>query len=266
MSHDNTAELQRFTLADRVAVVAGGSGGVGVRTCGALAGVGAKVAVIGRSPERLEEARLAVEKAGGEALVIAGDMADKAAADGAIQQAMDAWGRVDILVNGIGGGAGTALYPAEEYPKPEWDRILDLNLTTALLVSQAAARAMIAGGRGGSVLNISSVRGQLGIDAGYAAYVAAKGAMDALTRQHATEWAKHGIRVNAISPTFVRTEQAASLLADRTFYDNLVARIPLRRIADPDDLVGAILFFCSDASSFVTGQILTLDGGLTATQ
>ena len=109
-------------------------------------------------------------------------------------------------------------------------------------------------------------RGQLGINAGYSAYVAAKGAMDALTRQYATEWAKHGIRVNAISPTFVRTEQAASLLAQPGFYDNLVSRIPLRRIADTDDLVGALLFFCSDASSFVTGQILTLDGGLTATQ
>jgi gluconate 5-dehydrogenase len=259
-------ELQRFTLTDRVEIVAGGSGGVGVRTCGALAGVGAKVAIIGRSKERLEEARAEVEKAGGEALVIAGDMADKAAADDAVQQTLDAFGRVDVLINGIGGGAGTALYDAEEYPKSEWDRILDLNLTTALLVSQAAARAMIAGGRGGSVLNISSVRGQLGINAGYSAYVAAKGAMDALTRQYATEWAEHGIRVNAISPTFVRTEQAASLLADKAFYDNLVARIPLRRIADPDDLVGAILFFCSDASSFVTGQILTLDGGLTATQ
>jgi NAD(P)-dependent dehydrogenase (short-subunit alcohol dehydrogenase family) len=224
------------------------------------------VAIIGRSEERLAEARKAVENAGGEALVIAGDMADKAAADDAVQQTLDTFGRVDVLVNGIGGGAGTALYPAEEYPQPEWDRILDLNLTTALLVSQAAARAMIAGGRGGSVLNISSVRGQLGIDAGYSAYVAAKGAMDALTRQHATEWAKYGIRVNAISPTFVRTEQAAVLLAQPGFYDNLVARIPLRRIADPDDLVGALLFFCSDASSFVTGQLLTLDGGLTATQ
>jgi NAD(P)-dependent dehydrogenase (short-subunit alcohol dehydrogenase family) len=259
-------ELQRFRLDDRVAVVAGGSGGVGVRTCGALAAVGAKVAIIGRSKERLEEARQAVEAVGGEALVIAGDMADKTAADDAVAQTMDAFGRVDVLINGIGGGAGTALYDAEEYPQSEWNRILDLNLTTALLVSQAAARAMIAGGRGGSVLNISSVRGQLGINAGYSAYVAAKGAMDALTRQYATEWAKHGIRVNAISPTFVRTEQAASLLADETFYNNLVGRIPLRRIADPDDLVGALLFFCSEASSFVTGQILTLDGGLTATQ
>ena len=266
MSQASTDELQRFTLRDRVAVVAGGSGGVGVRTCGALAAVGARVAIIGRSEERLAEARKAVENAGGEALVVAGDMADKSAADDAIQQTLDSFGRVDILVNGIGGGAGTALYPAEEYPQAEWDRILDLNLTTALLVSQAAARAMIAGGRGGSVLNISSVRGQLGIDAGYSAYVAAKGALDALTRQHATEWAKHNIRVNTISPTFVRTEQAASLLAAPGFYDNLVSRIPLRRIADPDDLVGALLFFCSEASSFVTGQILTLDGGLRATQ
>src|SRR6266436_3378263 len=116
---------------------------------------------------------------------------------------------------------------------------------------------MIAAESGGSILNISSVRGQLGIDAGYSAYVAAKGALDALTRQHATEWAKYQIRVNAISPTFVRTEQAESLLSDEGFYERLVSRIPLRRIADPDDLVGAILFFCSEAAAFVTGQILT---------
>lgn len=266
MTQPKTNELQRFRLDGRVAVVAGGSGGVGVRTCGALAAVGANVAIIGRSEEGLAQARQAVENAGGEALVIAGNMVEKSAADDAAQQVLDVFGRVDVLVNGIGGGAGTALFNAEEYPQADWNRILDLNLTTTLLVSQSIARMMIAGDRGGSILNISSVRGQLGIDAGYSAYVAAKGAVDALTRQHATEWAKHGIRVNTISPTFVRTEQAAALLAAPGFYDNLVARIPLRRIAETDDLVGAVLFFCSDASSFVTGQILTLDGGLTATQ
>jgi gluconate 5-dehydrogenase len=259
-------ELDRFLLTDRVAVVAGGSGGIGVRVCGALAGVGANVVIVGRSQERLEAARQVVEGAGGKPLVLVGDMADEDAAEETMQRALSAFGRIDVLVNGIGGGAGTALYAAEEYPRSEWARILDLNLTTALLASQAAARAMIEGGRGGSILNISSVRGQLAIDAGYSAYVAAKGALDAVTRQHATEWAKYRIRVNAISPTFVRTEQAATLLADERFYANLVNRIPLRRIADPDDLVGAVLFFCSDASSFVTGQILTLDGGLTATQ
>jgi NAD(P)-dependent dehydrogenase (short-subunit alcohol dehydrogenase family) len=158
------------------------------------------------------------------------------------------------------------VFPAESYPLTEWNWIFDLNLASPVLPSQAAAREMIKRGSGGRVLNLSSVRGRLGIDAGYSAYVAAKGAVEALTRQYATEWAKYGITVNAISPTFVRTEQVASLLADQGFYDRLVARIPLGRIAEPDDLIGAILFFCSDASSFVTGQTLTLDGGLTATQ
>jgi NAD(P)-dependent dehydrogenase (short-subunit alcohol dehydrogenase family) len=259
-------ELQRFRLDGRVAIVAGGSGGIGVRTCAALAGVGARVAVVGRDPGRLEEARAAVEASGSEALVLGGDMAAKDDADRVVDAAVERFGRLDVLVNAIGGGAGTALYAAEEYPESEWDRIVDLNLRTTLLPSQAAARAMIAAGNGGRILNVSSVRGQLGIDAGYSAYVAAKGALDALTRQHATEWAKHGITVNAISPTFVRTPQAESLLAQPGFYDRLVARIPLRRIAETDDLVGAILFFCSDASAFVTGQVLTLDGGLTATQ
>jgi NAD(P)-dependent dehydrogenase (short-subunit alcohol dehydrogenase family) len=261
-----TDELRRFRLDGRVAIVGGGSGGIGVRTCAALAAVGADVAIIGRSSKRLEEASWAVRECGRPGLVIAADMTSRQEADRVVDQTVAAFGRLDVVVNAIGGGAGTALYPAEQYPDSEWQRILDLNLTTALHLSQSAARSMIANGTGGSILNISSVRGQLGIDAGYSAYVAAKGALDALTRQHATEWAKHQIRVNAISPTFVRTVQAASLLADQQFYDRLVSRIPLRRIADPDDLVGAILFFCSDASSFVTGQVLTLDGGLTATQ
>lgn len=259
-------ELARFRLDGRVAIVGGGSGGIGTRACAALAGVGANVAIIGRSKERLGAAREAVERAGSQALAIVADMATHGEADRAVQQTVEAFGRVDALINGIGGGAGTALYPAAEYPPSEWQRILDLNLTTSLYLSQAAALRMISAGRGGTILNISSVRGQLGIDAGYSAYVAAKGALDALTRQHATEWAQYKIRVNAICPTFVRTEQTASLLADKQFYDRLVARIPLRRIADTDDLVGAMLFFCSDASSFVSGQMLTLDGGLTATQ
>ena len=259
-------ELQRFRLDGRVAMVAGGSGGIGVRACEALGGVGADVVIVARSEERARHACDAVEAAGSAGVVVSADMTVKDDAERAVAAALERFGRLDVLVNAVGGGAGTALYPAEEYPESEWDRIVDLNLRSALLASQAAARAMIAGGRGGRILNVSSVRGQLGIDAGYSAYVAAKGALNALTRQHATEWARHGITVNAISPTFVRTPQVETLLADRAFYDGLVARIPLARIAEPDDLVGAILFFCSDASSFVTGQVLTLDGGLTATQ
>jgi gluconate 5-dehydrogenase len=260
------SELDRFRLDGRVALVAGGSGGIGVRICAALAGVGADVAVVARSADRAEEVRAAAEAAGSRAIALSGDMTVEEDAGRVVAEAVERLGRLDVLVNAVGGGAGTALYPAEEYPEAEWDRIVDLNLRSTLLPAQAAARTMIAAGRGGRILNISSVRGQLGINAGYSAYVAAKGALNALTRQWATEWAKHGITVNAISPTFVRTPQVESLLADRAFYEGLVARIPLGRIAETDDLVGAVLFFCSDASSFVTGQVLTLDGGLTATQ
>jgi gluconate 5-dehydrogenase len=116
------------------------------------------------------------------------------------------------------------------------------------------------------VINISSVRAALGINAGYSAYVAAKGAISSLTRQWATEWAKHGINVNAISPTFVDTPQVAMLLDDPAFKAGIVARIPLGRVGGTDDLAGAVIFFASDASRFVTGQILGIDGGLTATQ
>ncbi|HTS15326.1 MAG TPA: SDR family oxidoreductase, partial [Candidatus Sulfotelmatobacter sp.] len=125
---------------------------------------------------------------------------------------------------------------------------------------------MIKAGHGGHVVNISSVRAQLGINAGYSAYVAAKGAVSSLTRQWATEWARYGIRVNAIMPTFVDTPQVATLLADPAFKAGLVGRIPMGRIGTTDDLAGPAVFLCSDAASFVTGQILGIDGGLTATQ
>lgn len=265
MSHPGD-ELARFRLDGRVAIVSGGAGGIGRRLSLALAGVGARVAVLGRSASRATDLARAIEGVGSEALLVSADVTKRADADRAIDEVLARFARVDIIVNAVGGGAGGALYPAEAYPEEEWDRILDLNLRSDLLPTQAAARAMIAGGEGGRVLHISSVRGQLAINQGFSAYVAAKGAINALTRQQATEWARHGINVNAISPTFVATPQVESLLADEEFKRGLLARIPLGRVADPDDLVGAVLFLCSDASAFVTGQILTLDGGLTATQ
>ncbi len=259
-------ELARFRLDGRVALVSGGTGGIGRRLSVALAGVGARVAVLGRSAEQQTDLAQSIEDAGSEALLLAADVTRRGDADRAVGQTVSRFGRLDIIVNAVGGGAGTALHPAEEYPEDEFDRIMDLNLRSDLLPTQAAARAMIAGDRGGRVLHISSVRGQLGINQGFSAYVAAKGAINSLTRQQATEWAKYRITVNAIAPTFVATPQVESLLADEKFKAGLLARIPLGRVAETDDLVGAVLFFCSDASSFVTGQILTVDGGLTATQ
>lgn len=259
-------QLDIYRLDDLVAIVPGGSGGIGSHLSVALSRAGAKVAVVARSAEPGEKVAATIEGEGGEALFVAADVTDREQADAAVATTMDRFGRVDIIVNAIGGGAGNVLYPAHEYPDDAWEWIFDLNLTSALLPTQAAVRAMIEGGRGGRVLNISSVRGQLGINAGYSAYVAAKGALDALTRQEATEWAPYGITANAISPTFVDTPQVAMLLDDPEFKASIVNRIPLRRVGSPDDLIGAVLFFCSPASSFVTGQILTIDGGLTATQ
>ena len=259
-------ELARFRLDGRVAVVSGGTGAIGTRLALALAGVGAKIAIVGRSAGESAPLSKQIEELGSEALLVAADVTKKVDADRAIDETVTEFGRIDIIVNAVGGGAGSALYPAEDYPESEWDRIVDLNLRSAVLPTQAAVRAMMKGGRGGRVLNISSVRGQLGINQGFSAYVAAKGALNALTRQQATEWAKHGITANAIAPTFVATPQVETILADETFRTNLLARIPLGRVAETDDLVGAVLFFCSEASSFVTGQVLTLDGGLTATQ
>jgi gluconate 5-dehydrogenase len=259
-------ELTRFRLDDRVAVVTGATGGIGSRLAEALSRVGARVVVHGRDAGRAEAmtARLVAE--GAEAVAAVGDLTRREEADAVVDTALEAFGRVDVIVNTVGGGAGTALYPAESYPEAEWDRIMDLNLRSTVHPTNAAVRAMISGGRGGKVLHFSSVRGQLGIDNGFSAYVAAKGALDALTRQQATEWGKHGITVNALSPTFVATPQAASLLADEDFRAGLERRIPLSRIAETDDVVGASLLLCSDAGAFISGQVLTLDGGLTACQ
>ncbi len=255
-----------FRLDGKVAVIPGGSGAIGSALGVALSGAGARIAILSRSLERAETAAERARTAGSEAMAVVADLTKKEDADRAVAAVMDQFGRVDIVVNTIGGGAGNVLHNAEDYPEDDWDWIFDLNVRSTLLPTQAAVKAMIAGGHGGHVLNVSSVRGQLGIDAGYSAYVAAKGAIDSLTRQWATEWAKHRITVNAIAPTFVDTPQVAMLLDDPDFKAGIVNRIPLARVGQTDDLVGAALLFCSDACSFITGQILTIDGGLTATQ
>lgn len=255
-----------FDLSGRVAVIPGGGGAIGSAIARGLADAGAAVSLIGRSKELVDRAAAPINESGGTAFAISADATAPEQARQVIDETVAELGRVDIVVNAIGGGAGDVLYDAENYPGDAWDWIMELNVRSTLLPTQAAVRQMISQGEGGRVLNISSVRGQLGINAGYSAYVAAKGAIDALTRQWATEWAKHGIAVNAISPTFVDTPQVASLLGDPEFKSRIVARIPMARVGTTDDLLGAVLLFCSEASSFITGQILTIDGGLTATQ
>jgi gluconate 5-dehydrogenase len=258
--------LSRFRLDGRVALISGGGGAIGSAIGAAFANVGARVVVVDRTPERAAESAERACALGGICQGVVADVTDEADAERIVAEALAAHGRLDIIVNAVGGGAGKVLFDAEAYPRDAWDWIYELNVRSTLVATQAAVRAMIAGGRGGRVLNISSVRASLGINAGYSAYVAAKGAISSLTRQWATEWAKHGITVNAIAPTFVDTPQVAMLLDDPAFKAGVVSRIPLRRVGTTDDLTGPAIFLCSDAAGFVTGQILGIDGGLTATQ
>ncbi len=255
-----------FDLAGRVAIIGGGGGAIGSALAEAFAGAGAKLAVVGRTRASLEAAVERVEAAGSEGLAVEADLTAESDCERLVASTLERFGRVDIMVNAVGGGAGKVLHPAEAYPRTDWDWIMELNVRSTVVPTQAAVRSMIGAGRGGCVLNISSVRANLGINAGYSAYVAAKGAISSLTRQWATEWARHGIRVNAIMPTFVDTPQVATLLEDPEFRAGIVSRIPLGRVGKTRDLAGPAIFFCSDAASFVTGQVLAIDGGLTATQ
>ena len=259
-------QLDIFSLDGRVALVPGGGGGIGSALAEALAGAGARVAVAGRTRETCEATVERIHAAGSEGLAITGDATLEDDCERMVAETVGRFGQIDILVNAVGGGAGKALHPAEAYPRSDWDWIMELNVRSTIMPTQAVARTMIAAGRGGRILNISSVRANLGINAGYSAYVAAKGAISSLTRQWATEWAKHDIRVNAIMPTFVDTPQVAMLLQDPAFKAGIVSRIPLGRVGETGDLVGPAIFFCSDAASFVTGQVLGIDGGLTASQ
>jgi gluconate 5-dehydrogenase len=255
-----------FSLKDRVALIPGGGGGIGAPMAEAVAQAGARVAVAGRTAEALQAAVDRVTAAGSEGLAVTGDATSEVDAERIVRETIDRFGRIDILINAVGGGAGKELHPAETYPRDAWDWIMELNVRSTLVATQAVARSMIERGEGGAILNITSVRALLGINAGYSAYVAAKGAIASLTRQWATEWAKHGIRVNAIMPTFVDTPQVATLLGDPDFKAGIVNRIPLGRVGETRDIVGPAIFLVSDAASFVTGQVLGIDGGLTATQ
>ena len=261
-----TGELQRFRLDGRVMLVTGGYGGIGSRLCRALAGVGARVVVIGRDAAHAQAGADAISQSGGEALVAVADATKRDQIDGAVDAAVEHFGRVDGLVDHRWRWRGRGPVPGRVLPRGR----MELDHGPQLALGAAFRTSCGAGDDRGRArrphLAPLVVRGQLGINNGFSAYVAAKGALDALTRQQATEWAHHRITVNAISPTFVRTPQVAGLLSDTAFREGLERRIPLGRIAETDDVVGAALLLCSDASSFITGQVLTLDGGLTACQ
>jgi gluconate 5-dehydrogenase len=258
------ADAPLFRLDGKVALVTGGYGGIGEAVCREIVAAGGRVAVAGHHEDKASACAEALRETGADARPAVFDarsvgdtqrMTDQVAAD---------FGRLDILVNCIGGNQEEK---ADEVTEAVYDDVMVTNLKTAMFQAQAAAKHMRRSGGGGKVVFVGSVRGRIALRGrGFAAYCAAKGGLEALCRQLAAEWAEDRINVNVIAPTFTRTAQAAKWLDDPVFYQSVVARIPLGRVAETRDVAGAVLFFASPASDFVTGQTLYLDGGITVTQ
>jgi gluconate 5-dehydrogenase len=251
-------------LDGQVAFVAGGYGGIGEAVCWSLARAGAVPIVAGRKPERMAALIARLRDAGFDADSVALDADDAATIAAAVDDVAARRGRLDLLVNSVGIQREEALL---EVTESAFDAVVRTNLKSAMFLAQACARHQIAGGRGGAQVHLLSVRSQLGLRGrGYSAYCATKGALVMLVKQHALELAPHGIRVNGVAPTVVETELARHWLANPVTHKQIVERIPLGRIGQPADVVGPVLFFCSSSSAFVTGQVLYVDGGLTASQ
>lgn len=253
-----------FRLDNKVAIVTGGYGGIGESVCRGLASVGAKVVIAGRNGKRADALADSLRKDGGDVRAFAFDADNIQQTRQMVDDAVDHYGRLDILVNCVGLNREEKLLDVTE---ENFDTVYSGNLKSAFFVAQAAAKHMIMQGQGGKQVHLGSVRTQLALRGrGYAAYCAAKGGLGTMCKQLAAELAPHNVNVNVVAPTFVRTEQVAAMLADPQFYDALTARIPLGRIAEPEDVMQAVLFLVSPASNFITGQTLYLDGGITATQ
>jgi 3-oxoacyl-[acyl-carrier protein] reductase len=245
-----------FDLTGRVALVTGASQGLGRRFAQALAGHGAAVGLAARQVEKLEDVKAAIAAAGGRAACVALDVTDAAAIERALDQVEDALGPVGILVNNAGVAVPKGVL---EQTEADWDRVVGTNLKGAFFVAQAAAKRMVAQG-GGAIVNIASVLA-LDVVGHLAPYAAAKGGLWQLTRSMALELARHGVRVNALAPGYIETEINRDFLATEAG-ERMKKRIPQRRFGTPEDLDGALLLLASDASRYMTGSIIVIDGGL----
>lgn len=253
-----------FDLRGQAAYIPGGYGGIGEAIAWGLALAGARVAVSGRDAAKAEAFAATLRAAGHDAVGLAMDAHDVAAVQASVDAVAARFGRLDLLVNCVG---IQREQPLAEVTEDTFDEVLAVNVKAAMFLAQAAAKHQVAGGLGGAQVHLLSVRAQLGLRGrGYSAYCASKGALVMLIRQHASELAPHGIRVNGIAPTVVRTEMARHWLENPDTRAQVLARIPLGRVADPRDIAGAAVFFCSPGAAFVTGQVLYLDGGITASQ
>lgn len=250
--------VRRFRpLAGKKALVTGASRGIGSAVAAALAEAGADVALAGRDRSSLGESAARAAGGGTRVETLLGDVRDVATCQRLVSETVEAFGAVDILVNAAG---GTRRGPAVDTSEDDWDAVQDMNLKSVFFLSRAAAQRMIARGNGGVIVNIASLNSVVG-NAWAASYAASKGGIAALTRSLALEWVDAGVRVNAIGPGMIATDMTGPLERDEDRHRALLEHIPMGRFGRPDELGGAAVFLASPSSSYLTGQVIYVDGG-----